>query len=414
MIRLIEAKGYRCLRHVKAGIDSFMILVGPNASGKSTFLDVLRFLGDFVSMDFDKVIEKRSSNLADLFWKKQGDSFEMAVETEIPGDLQASIGGEYNTCRYEIQVGIDSKTHENKIFSEQLLFLKNSQTPEVIQRTLFPQPVNPPVTILMPGRKKGIHTIINKVVGGNDNYYCETEKGWDHSFKLGSRKSALANLPGDESRFPVSSWLKRLLIDGIQGLALNSEAMRRPSPPGQPIKFRPDGSNLPWVIDHFMKNNPDNFEKWLAHIRTALPEIKAIYTIERPEDRHRYLMVEYRDGLQLPSWVLSDGTLRLLALTLISYLDRPEIYLIEEPENGIHPQAVETVFQALSSAYEAQILCATHSPVILSRAEPGQILCFARTDEGATDVIRGSHHPNLVDWQRGSDLGTLFASGVLG
>lgn len=107
--------------------------------------------------------------------------------------------------------------------------------------------------------------------------------------------------------------------------------------------------------------------------------------------------------------------MRLLALTLLAYIGEPgHIYLIEEPENGIHPRAVETVFQSLSSAYESQVLCATHSPVMLSLAEPDQILCFARTPEGATDVVRGDEHPNLREWRRGTDLGTLFATGVLG
>lgn len=203
-------------------------------------------------------------------------------------------------------------------------------------------------------------------------------------------------------------------MDGIQSLVLNSMSMRRPSPPGQPKTFRPDGSNLPWAIEFFNKEYPENFERWLAHIRTAFSDIETIETVVRPEDRHRYLQVVYKTGLKIPSWVLSDGTLRLLALTLVAYLDQPAIYLIEEPENGIHPQAVETVFQALSSAYEAQILCATYSPVILSLAEPEQVLCFARTEDGATDIVRGSDHPNLKDWQRGTDLGTLFATGVLG
>ena len=105
----------------------------------------------------------------------------------------------------------------------------------------------------------------------------------------------------------------------------------------------------------------------------------------------------------------------MLALTLVAYLDVPDrIYLIEEPENGIHPRAVETVFQALSSTYESQILCATHSPVMLSLVEPSSVLCFARTTEGATDIVLGSEHPNLKSWKHGIDLGTLFATGVLG
>ena len=111
----------------------------------------------------------------------------------------------------------------------------------------------------------------------------------------------------------------------------------------------------------------------------------------------------------------SDGTLRLLALTLPAYLpDFNGVYLIEEPENGIHPRAVETMFQSLSSVYGAQMLLATHSPVILSMAEPKSVLCFAKTSEGITDIVRGDQHPRLREWQGEMNPGTLFAAGVLG
>jgi predicted ATPase len=190
--------------------------------------------------------------------------------------------------------------------------------------------------------------------------------------------------------------------------------MRRPAPPGSPRDLQPDGSGLPWAIE-VLRQSGVAFDRWLAHVRTALPDVRSVETIERPEDKHRYLQIVYSTGLKAPSWTVSDGTLRLLALTLIGYLEGPErIYLIEEPENGIHPKAVETVFQSLSSAYGQQILCASHSPVMLSLAEPKQVLCFARNAEGATDVRRGDEHPNLRDWKRGADLGTLFAAGVLG
>jgi len=114
--------------------------------------------------------------------------------------------------------------------------------------------------------------------------------------------------------------------------------MRKPSPPGQPKRFRPDGSNLPWVIESLKKDLPQQYQEWISHIRTALPDVEEIRTIERPEDKHRYLLIYYRNGLEVPSWTVSDGTLRLLALTLPAYLKGLEgIYLIEEPENGIHP-----------------------------------------------------------------------------
>ena len=50
----------------------------------------------------------------------------------------------------------------------------------------------------------------------------------------------------------------------------------------------------------------------------------------------------------------------MLALTILAYLpDIEGTLLIEEPENGIHPKAIETVFQSLSSVYNAQVLLRT-------------------------------------------------------
>ncbi len=224
----------------------------------------------------------------------------------------------------------------------------------------------------------------------------------------------LGNLPPDETKFPVSTWLKGMLTEGVQPFILNSLMIRRASAPHQRRGFRTDGSNIPWVIRELKKNH-ERFGAWLAHVRTALPDIESVDVVDRPDDNHCYLQVRYKSGLEAPSWVVSDGTLRLFALTLPAYVPSFKgIYLIEEPENGIHPKAVETVFQSLSSAYDAQILIASHSPVILNIADIRQLLCFAKTDDGSTDVVSGPDHPRLKEWKGEANLGLLFAAGVLG
>ena len=68
----------------------------------------------------------------------------------------------------------------------------------------------------------------------------------------------------------------------------------------------------------------------------------------------------------------------------------------------------------LSSVYGAQVLMATHSPVVLNAANTEQVLCFARDDAGATDIVSGAEHPHLQAWRGDADLGTLLAAGVLG
>ena len=47
-------------------------------------------------------------------------------------------------------------------------------------------------------------------------------------------------------------------------------------------------------------------------------------------------------------------------------------------------------------------------------ADPRDVLCFAKTPDGATDIVAGDQHPKLRDWQGQTNLGELFAAGVLG
>jgi hypothetical protein len=319
---------------------------------------------------------------------------------------------------YEISIGIDPQTSEIGIAAERgWLKIAQSTLPQQ-QKTMFPSPDEPPDTIITAHRQKRSRSLFTKAAGGNDNYYADAhpkEGRWAPAFKLGPRKSTLANLPEDEKNFPVSSWFKQLLSKGVERIILNSLLIRKASPPGQMRGFKPDGSNLPWVVAGLQERNPARLREWVEHVRTALPDLEDVQTVVRSDDRHRYLILVYRGGLRVPSWMASDGTLRLLALTLPAYLeDFRGIYLIEEPENGIHPRAVATMHQSLSSVYDAQILMATHSPVILSIVEPENVLCFAKTTEGATDIVVGSQHPKLRDWRGEENLGVLFAGGVLG
>ena len=67
MIRLVEALRFRSLQDVRQEIDEFQVLVGPNASGKSTFLDAVRLLGDLLRDGLTAAIRRRSPNPQDLF-----------------------------------------------------------------------------------------------------------------------------------------------------------------------------------------------------------------------------------------------------------------------------------------------------------------------------------------------------------
>jgi predicted ATPase len=417
LFTLLEAKSFKCIRYVKQPLRHFQILVGPNASGKSTFLDIIAFISDLQRDGLEKAILKRARNAEDVTWNREGGNIELAVEIELPKDGPSSSES-FSKARYELRIEINGKG-EAQLTVENLWLLRNGATLDSerngpSQRRLFPEETPVPKTIVVeqgkhtpPGRRK----VMSRAQKGR--IYVKSEVT-DWNIQLGQVKdrAGLMAVPEDKERFPATVWIRKFLSEGIQEISLNYQKMRMPCSPIIQDTFLPDGSNLPIVMQN-LKDEQKNL--WIEHLQVVLPEIMNIGIREREEDRYRYLEVETRSGLRLPSWLLSDGTLRFLALTLIAYLDEPGgIFLIEEPENGIHPQAIEAVYQSLSSVYRGQVLCATHSPIFLSLAEPEVLLCFAKNESGSTDVVRGDQHPKLKYWRNEVDLGSLLASGILG
>lgn len=419
MIHRVEVLNYRALRYINVHLSNFHILIGPNASGKSTFLDVLDLLKDILDKNPQTAVEHRASRFDELVWNQQGNKFEIAIELKIPQHLKEKLKNrDFSFVHYEISL----VQHERQgiiIEGENLWLAKEilgkNLNRQNLQRTLFPLEPKPPRKLVIPGKHSppGWRKVVSKSAQGNDCFRSETTD-WNITYKFGPLKASLARIPEDEDRFPVSLWTKNILMEGIQFLQLNSTKMRWSCRPDLPVAFQTDGSNLPKVVQYLSKEEPDSFARWMKHIQTALPEVKEIEIKERPEDRFLYLNIRHKTGLELPSWVISDGTLRLLAQTIIAYLpEKNRIYLIEEPENGLHPLAIESIFQSLSSVYDNQILLASHSPAILRLAEPKDILCFSKTESGVVDIIRGDEHPKLKDWRKDVDLATLHASGVL-
>jgi len=330
MINLIEVKNFRSLKHISQKLNGFNVLVGANATGKTTFMDLIKFVADIVDNGIEKAVFDRVSNYDELTFGKQGGDIEFAIELRLPDEIISKLGYPYSIIRYEIRIGL-IETNEMGIKDEVAWLLPNDQSSQTkntnLGRTLFPEYFTDPVKTVFNnnGNKftnKKYKRTLSKKLNGNDNFYVETSNnsGWIPSFKLGIKKSALGNLPEDETRFPASTWLKKFLLEEVQLFILNSQIIKLSSPPAQKSGFKTDGSNLPWVIDSLKHKNPDSFRIWLEHIQTTLKDIVDIDTRVREDDRHRYIVVKYQNGIEVPSWLVSGGTLRLLALTIPAYI----------------------------------------------------------------------------------------------
>ncbi len=408
MIVGIAIRNFRIIKEIAPAIElgAFHVLVGPNASGKSTFLDALDFVRDCVRDGPRSAVESRVPDLRDLTFMRRGG----AIEIDLWLDMGSSLPSQQaNLIRYQLSVQSDNQlgisvADELKQYSKSwiqggkgLRFSPNAR----------------------PKR------LLGKTSKGSDFYKRETGTYQD-SFVFGQDKLALSSTPPDMERYPTGNAVRAFLLDGIRYLQLNSRAMRGPCPATRPTTLQLDGTNLARVVGALLseaarsKRAGPLFEsstavyQWTAHLKYALQDLKEIGWARRESDNAEYLVLKYENGLDCPSWLLSDGTLRMLALTLPAFLPpEPALYLVEEPENGVHPKALDIILRALSCVPDAQMFVATHSPLVVQEVGIDPLLCFIREEQGAR-IVHGREHPIIRGWKDMPDIATVFASGILG
>jgi hypothetical protein len=377
--------------------------------------------------------------ILELIFAGRGSDFSLALEARLPEAVQAKVlegmFARIKTEKARLAFHEDQKRWPTHIRYELGLRISNERELHVVSEFLFVFPEGQAPDRRMTGfhgvqaeSNKHWRLILKREFGFDAEFTPEVPSGRSRVAKVGLPPTLLA-MPRvmfeSETEYPAGRWLYNLLTEGAVFLDPNWAEMRQASPPGQPKTVIASGRNVPWLaldlkregagIDAKADYRSERYGDWIAHVRTALPQVTDIDVREREDDHHAYFVVTYRGDFKVPSPGLSDGTLRILTLTLLPYLSKqPAIVVTEEPENGIHPRAIEAVLQSLSSMYDSQVWVSSHSPVVLASAKLDQLVCARLADEGGVEMVAGSDHPRLKEWRGGIDLGSLFAAGVLG
>lgn len=405
MISRIEAFRYRCFDQLDIKVGQYHVLAGANGTGKSTLLDIPLLLSEILSKGLIPAFlespsiagSPRAQNLQELVHYQQGNNFGFAIEANLPESIIANISHHLlsqqrpSHARYEIKFFI---VNNIELHVEELL--------QIITKSI--------------STEKNIH--VSKIIkrGLDGVAVINTENDNDSiTLRLEPQELALANVPRDSDKFSVALWFRNLLERNIMRYEPSWSLLRRACPPGQPKTLRSDAANLPWLVLNLQQQEPDLFNSWVEHVKMALPNLIEIKALQREEDYHAYLQLKYIGNHTVTSSGLSYGTLHILALTILPYLSQQSnLIFLEEPENGIHPRAIEVVLQSLSSVYDSQVWVSTHSPIVLAHTDLESVIVMRLTKEKGIEAIPGSTHPRLQDWQGKIDLGSLFAAGVLG
>jgi hypothetical protein len=269
-------------------------------------------------------------------------------------------------------------------------------------------------------KQRQIVPVLLRPRGGRVRFFPEAEaRGSRNEYGFPPTEPAFANVFADDSRYGASLWLRDLLTHQACAYEPDHFQMRNAQPRIQNPAVARNGATLPWLAHQLSpepkKHPTPKFDRWQRMVRLALPGLDRIEAVVRPDDMHAYLRLHFRNGAVIPASGLSDGSLSILALTILPFLPTvPSLLTCEQPEDGVHPKGIEVVLEALRSLRNCQVFVSSHSPLVLAQCEPQQIICLGMAENGAAIATRGEQHPALKEWQGTLDLGTLFASGVLG
>lgn len=429
MITRLEAYGYRCFPKLSLDLGPFHVLAGANGAGKTTLLDIPVLLGDLVMQQRvgDAFLRPqisrgtpRAHTLAELLHQGQQQPIMFSVEARLSDDVVTTLANRGPALTAE-------RVPDHLRYEVRLTVINNELQVDQEYLFLFPSgdQRRPKAGVPMQGgtpSRGRPHRIWQPVIQRHwhDATAFTTETTTRGlripEFRVPASQLSLATVPADPSLFPATLWFAKLLREGAVFFNPDWADLRQAAAPGDPARLLPSGRNLPWLVLQLQKSDPGRFAFWVDHVRTALPQVVTIQAIEREEDHYAYLAVEYAGGYRVTSSGLSEGSLRILELSLLPYLPSsavPRLLVTEEPENGIHPRAIETVVQSLGSVPQAQMWVSTQSPIVLANTDLDHVLTARLDADGSVTVASGRDHPQLRDWHGNIDIGTLFAAGVL-
>ncbi|MFP4435406.1 MAG: AAA family ATPase [Phycisphaerae bacterium] len=336
MIKHIHIENFKCFKDFDLDLGPFNVLVGPNDSGKTAFLQAVRILGVDLSRN----------------------------TRSLPVEL--GLGRDWRDLRRE---GANEKP-----WVVRAEFTRKRQSESFVQDRFF------------------------------------------DSGSLASKTHHLNEMPakpsgtqqGDAEPIPGVS------VGRVEYYSLNASSCRKPSNLGD--RLEPDGSGLCGEVDGLRRDYPSQYAKLRLLFSKRFPFYSEIQSpVEHSHgERGKRLGLAFltRDGVSIHSSCVSDGVMLTLAVAAIcSRTPDLDILLLEEPENGVHPQGLrETIemLRPLASDLDVQLILTTHSPYLLDLVEPEEVKVFHKKADGSVEAKAMSDYEEVQVMKKHFMTGTIW------
>ena len=357
MLKTLKVRGFKSLDDVTLDFPRLTVLFGPNASGKSNILDAVQALSRFATSRTlaDALAEPIRGYPVETFSFPAGGLAELLSGPPRKFDLEADLEVGQDPFKYKLSVEIDPLSAALSVVDEYLARLrKSSHEPAGVPAAI--EVVDDRIRL----RRKSSGKPRFENLRQNFTMLSDLRLGGSEYRKI------------DLTRAELSAWRTYYLDPRV--------AMRVAQPPAEVRDIGVLGGDIAPFLYRLRAEKLKHFAAVRRTLSSIIPSVEDL-VVDLDKRRGTLDILVRQDGTEFSSRIVSEGTLRVLAICAIAANPWGGTLLaFEEPENGVHPRRIELIAQllfSLAQTGEKQVIVATHSPLLcdavlrLERASPG-------------------------------------------
>lgn len=389
MLKSVHVQGFKSLRDVQLSFAPLTVIFGPNATGKSNLLEALLLLSRVVN---ERTLgEAFSSPLRgyphEAFSFPEGglegllklDRADLTLGATLRLPIGKARPGE--DLSYRVGIALAPQQGALRVADEHLVRLKQDGTEKNLPRIKLDGGQLLVRRLTDPGRPRlepvGLnHTIISNLQYTGEDRYPDF----------------------DAARAEFAAWRSYYLDPQV--------AMRLAQPPRDVNDIGSRGEGIaPFLFR--LKQHPDHkrsFQAIQRGLRAAIPSVESL-DVDLDPKRGTLDVIVKQHGVSFSSRLISEGTLRILALCAIAANPWPgALVAFEEPENGVHPHRIEVIAQILMGMVRGgarQVVVTTHSPTFVSallaqKREHPDLISLVRSAREGMDTTLEEFDPGAL------------------
>lgn len=392
MLNRVHVKGYKSLDDVEVRMPPLAVLFGPNAAGKSNFLDALQLLSKLgtsrtLKEAFDppyrgKPLESFTVGEGGIRGLVERERLVFSIEADLhlsdavvesvnrqirdmrrpSGDATSAQAGKAparvreRDLRYRIEIEMLPGSGVLRVTDEYLAALNANGEPTGKRRP-FVERQGEKIHLRLEGQ-------------AHPTYY---DRYLDH---------AVLSMPHYPPHYPHLVAARHELESWLFFYFEPRERMRATNPIKEVRHIGLMGEELAAFLRTLKALEPRQFEAVEKALRAVLPDVDGIEV--EVSDLGEVELRLGENGVAIPARVLSEGTLRILGLLALAGVgETPSLVGFEEPENGVHPGRIRLIADLLktrASLGQAQYIVTTHSPFLADLLPDQSLFAVRRID----------------------------------